>query len=65
MKPYNPKAKCPKCGCEDVRCRLEQKEYRLDKDGEYMPIVEFLVRTCTNCYFTWPEACLDAKENER
>jgi len=51
MKKYDPNAKCPKCGCEQVMAFYDERDQ--------------LLRTCIRCLYDWTEKPLDAEaENE-
>ncbi len=62
MEPFNPKAKCPKCGGEDIYSSYHNDDYQVhcvwNTEGA------LIERGCRRCSFKWPEAPLDAKESE-
>ena len=57
MKPYDPEAKCPKCGHAEVETHYEDKanlcpwEHRNKAGNE----VEHLDRYCKRCSYAWAE----------
>jgi hypothetical protein len=62
VKPYDKKARCPKCGSNLVGSGFHSEqcmEYgcpgRWDDD-------EHILRHCQRCHYEWLEAPLDAKE---
>lgn len=58
MKKYDPDAKCPKCGCEDVRTFYHnERSYRHD-DICYGVDHEHFHRTCERCKYHWVEDVL-------
>lgn len=66
MNPYNPEAKCPKCGCTGIK-----NLYHPRSEGRYydgfanfgQPINhEFIERECFNCGYKWNEAPLTTDE---
>src|SRR5258708_6155054 len=79
VNPFDPKAVCPKCGCEDVAtrhvpgkateyasrcfCDETQKPY-VDRENRWRGTAEHLERRCSRCGYLWPEATLDAKQGE-
>lgn len=62
LKPFNPKAKCPKCGCTKIGSRWEDKiendvcwyERKYKPVGKW-PEHEYMHRTCELCDYDWPE----------
>ena len=62
MKPYDPAAKCPKCGYAVVSVYfypyLSGWDYRVPLNGEVMQ------RRCSRCGYGWLEACLKAPEEK-
>ena len=63
MKPFDPKAKCPKCGCKEISAYFHAKGDRkpLGDYGYYER--EILARRCDRCKYEWHEAPLDVKGN--
>lgn len=61
MQKYNPKAKCPKCGCKEIRTTFLEKDEWLDGQPAER---DLLHRSCTNCGYHWNEAPLDSKVKE-
>lgn len=59
MKPFDIKAKCPKCGHAEVGVVYAKEENNCDWDHriEDEP-VEHLDRCCALCGYEWPEAVL-------
>lgn len=69
LPPYDPDAKCVKCGSEDVTTSFHQTttcsfdhcdrcHNSTDCEG---PSLEHFKRYCRNCLYKWVEATLDAK----
>ena len=57
MENYNPKAKCPKCGINDVG-----SSYCMGINANarcYYGIREHIHRLCMRCQYQWVEKCLD------
>lgn len=62
--PFDPDAKCPKCGNTEVETDHVEK----GTGSRYAPCVEcrkyeraeHLDRRCSRCGYTWPEATVDA-----
>jgi predicted nucleic-acid-binding Zn-ribbon protein len=71
VKPYNKKARCPKCGGEDIgsgyhrrggighTCAYGCPAYWQSDIGEHIK------RHCKNCHYEWLEAPLDAKAKKQ
>lgn len=63
MNPYDPNAKCPKCGGEDVASAF--REFVIQGNGTSPTTIgvakENILRTCRRCHFSWPELPLDAR----
>lgn len=60
LTPFDPEAKCPKCGHDDVRVN-HVGGYRYSCTHEAKPRhpeTEHLDRTCQRCHFGWAEAVL-------
>jgi predicted nucleic-acid-binding Zn-ribbon protein len=64
MKPYNPKAKCPKCGHNHAATNFDAKgeDKPLGEGGQYER--DTLSRRCERCGYTWCEAPRDAKKED-
>ena len=64
MKPFDPVAKCPKCGNDDIRATFRIKN-EFGRCGEsptkHCPstMPEHLHRECRRCHYEWVEAPLD------
>lgn len=67
MKPYDPSARCPKCGSADVSTDHVEKN-----GGNYwsgcsecsrVNVREHLHRLCPRCLYAWPEACVPVKHD--
>jgi len=58
MPPYNKETPCVKCGETGAA-----SEWRDAVKGYSTNVPERILRTCTNCDYTWTEAPLDA-DNE-
>lgn len=65
MKPYDPNAKCPKCGWDEIssswipadKCwTAEPRRWEGNQTRE-----AHISRTCRRCHYRWPEAPLDAE----
>lgn len=62
MTPYDPKAKCPKCGGDDIAtlynngCTDCACGVRGISSGK-----KHICRHCCNCHHQWPESCIDAE----
>ena len=55
LPPFNPKAKCPKCGWREVVVLYQ--EYAAGPSAKYWPLWrEFFLRTCERCQYEWIEA---------
>ena len=70
MKDFDPNAKCPKCGYEEINTNyFEKVEWVSSCDtcrtynGKQV-VKEHLKRMCTRCHFTWPENILKEKLDE-
>lgn len=62
LKPYNPDARCPKCGGEiDIGYRLGSIRRAWSLCSACQDGIEHLHRTCRVCGYSWPEACVDMK----
>jgi len=63
LPPYDPNAKCPKCGHDEVRtyyCKTGQP-----LDSCWLKIEhEHLHRACQRCHYKWLEACLEESDGE-
>jgi ribosomal protein S27AE len=62
--PYNPHARCPKCGSGYVRTRFCEMPHPDDKPGAYLfgeAHFEHLDRECSECGYGWLEATLDSQ----
>ena len=58
--PFNPDAKCPKCGQKNVSVQYIPKEGRCYIDGRLTWAEhEFHQRHCRDCGFEWREACAE------
>ena len=65
MRPYDPTAPCPKCGCPKVTERFVYAEERVRLRGMFTSASDdLMLRTCTMCGYQWPEAPLDAGVKE-
>ena len=59
LKPYDPKAPCPKCGCADVNSVHYAKG-----EAEFLTLHygrrsrERIQRDCQRCHYSWDEAPL-------
>lgn len=64
LKPYDKKAKCPKCGHPEVKTSyFGTRDYHSYMDRcEARSFSEHLHRLCALCSFKWPEACLPEKK---
>lgn len=67
MTPFNPKATCPKCGGGGVASAWRAAGIEDGMTVLGMPIrdksqPERIVRRCTTCGYSWPEAPLDREE---
>lgn len=65
MKPYDPQARCAKCGGEQVRAWWrESTKQDFSWDNRHRRIVdeEYLHRTCERCGYAWAEACVEEGE---
>lgn len=62
LPPFNPDAKCPKCGFEQITVR-----FKYAKPGQTLSrseavdagASEWLLRHCERCQFNWDEACVE------
>ena len=68
MKPYDPAAKCPKCGHPVVTTNFCAGH---DEEGYHKPLIiipshhgEALHRQCMQCGYGWLEACVKAQEEK-
>lgn len=61
LPPYDPDAKCPKCGNGDVESRHlpECSDSILSRSKWGHSLKECVGRSCKNCHYGWPEACAD------
>ena len=57
LKPYNPKAVCPKCGNTGIGARY--MPYQVLNPGGSVP--ESVTRTCAFCGYWWNELPLDSR----
>ncbi len=62
LKPFNPEARCPKCGHDTVKTRY----CRGGPDSDYRDLCwdkglnrEHLHRNCERCHYEWEEACIN------
>jgi hypothetical protein len=60
MKPYNPNAKCPKCGYCDISSVYRDKGEGSVSSGEYYK-PERIKRECRRCHYEWDEKPLSKK----
>jgi len=65
MKPFDPNAKCPKCGCDDVATIFCEKGSHRNGiyDCEWVWKRDTLTRRCERCGYERDEAPLDVKGN--
>jgi rRNA maturation protein Nop10 len=56
LPPYDPKARCPKCGHDRVgtRWKVAKPEHITETRA-----AEWLMRHCERCEFNWDEACIE------
>lgn len=66
LPPYNPDAKCPKCGGGEVDAMwcpadaTSNVSRRDAPDKDHLNVyAEHMDRTCTRCGYAWPEAPMD------
>ncbi len=59
MPAFNAKAKCPKCGYEDIGARYRQQGEDTAYGMLYQSCSERIERYCRMCGFEWPEAPLE------
>jgi hypothetical protein len=64
VNPFDPKAKCAKCRCDDVATTFHEKGTHKDGIGdcEWLWARDTLVRRCKRCGYEWNEVPLDAKK---
>lgn len=71
MQPFNPDAKCTKCGSGNAASRWFAPAYytrilgfkvEVPVPGNGIYDEEYIVRTCKTCDYRWAEAPLDKKE---
>ncbi len=69
MKDFNPEAKCPKCGFDDINTQYFPRidwisccDYSRTYNEKQL-LKEHLKRYCTRCHFAWPENII--KETKR
>ena len=60
MKKYNPDAKCPKCGDDDISTYYEGRYERFT-----YKVRGLLARQCRRCHYTWDEEPLDVEEEQK
>ena len=51
---YNPKRKCPKCGCKEVASEYRDGEINL-WGRSFKVLEEWIWRTCARCGHRWSE----------
>lgn len=59
LAPFEPAATCPKCGHDDVTTGY--------RSGAHYPCYEWgehLDRICRRCHHSWPQRCIDRREDE-
>lgn len=70
MDRYDPKGKCSKCGCRDIKDEHREEYIPGDEPWERISRAlgnelksrpEHIRRTCKNCDFAWMDAPLDAE----
>lgn len=70
MTPFNPNAKCPKCGSDQITSQFKPAgtNHRYVKEEmryeEYVVKPEQIDRRCVNCGYSWPEAPMDKETSE-
>ena len=66
MKPYDPAAKCPKCGHAVVSTIFcgghKERDYRVSPPPPHSE--DALHRQCTRCGYGWLEDCVKAQEEK-
>lgn len=67
MEKYNPDAKCPKCGNDDISSRFiaAGERYKVDdkgRKGRSYAEEETIKRHCCNCHCEWEETPLDKEQ---
>ena len=60
MDKYNLKAKCPKCGNEDINSAYHDNFTKCGWSNRFAG--EHMHRHCRNCGYEWPEQPLDVEE---
>ncbi len=59
--PFNPNAKCPKCGHDQTDDRWKVAKPGHSYIQEHHGAKEWIGRRCQRCSYIWDEACLDAE----
>lgn len=59
LPPFNPDARCPKCGGAEVRVEYFSAGQLTGDPHLDLYEEEIIARTCTRCGYAWPEAPLD------
>lgn len=68
MRRYDPKAKCPKCGHDDIGTHYADGGYLGCLYGcpdRYRDGTEHMDRNCRRCGYLWVEAALAAHKEEK
>lgn len=61
LPPFDPSAKCPKCGHDQVSTRWKKAvPGHIFAHG----VPEWLMRHCARCEFNWDEACVSSGGDE-
>lgn len=60
MKPFDPDAKCPKCGGDVIRTNYHQELAYFKTTRCGLGFREHMHRQCAGCGYEWDEAPLDA-----
>jgi hypothetical protein len=61
MEPYNLTARCPKCGCDDIKSNYCDGRYCELKLSSLDPHRwDHIHRVCQRCHYLWPEAPIAA-----
>lgn len=67
MTPFDPAAKCPKCGHDETSDAYHKNGYKCPF-GSVVDVgreEEHIHRTCKRCGFDWPEAVLERTKERR
>lgn len=60
MEKYDPEAKCPKCGNDDISSKFYEKGKFDYYDGYHQHAeYSFIERHCCRCHYEWKEKPLD------